>query len=211
MLSGGARSPSVQRVFFFENYKLVRLTEQTPVDDDVEKGVAAIEAKYAPQLNETIVSVGKTIPLLDLPVLVRDAFRSEEGVDGVLIGGDTFFGPIAKGPATPQSLFETFFIQREPAGTSGFTSLWKGTFTGAQLLELKNRVRGGNLRMFLPSPLVKETNYSIGISKRLREHPDVFFNAPPPLPPTTFVGEQIDLVLRYAKARAAAGKTLDGP
>ncbi len=195
----------------FENYKLVRLTEQTPVDDEVEKGVAAIEAKYAPKLNETIVSVGKTISLMDLPGLVRDAFRSEERVDGVLMGGDTFFGPIAKGPATPQSLFETFYIQREPAGTSGFTSLWKGTFTGAQLLELKSRVRGGNLRMFLPSPLVKDVNYSIGISKRLREHPDVFFNAPPPLPATTFVGEQIDVVLRYAKTRAAAGKTLDGP
>lgn len=195
----------------FEGYKLVRLTEQSPVDEDVEKGIAAIEAKYAPTLHEPLVTVGKTIPVTDLPALVRDALRSEEGVDGLLIGGDTFFGPIAKGPATPQSLFETFFVQREPAGTSGFTSLWKGTFTGAQLLDLKNRVRGGNLRLFLPSPLVKDANYSIGISKRVREHPNVFFTAPPPLPATSFVGEQIDVVLRYAKTRAAAGKTLDGP
>jgi hypothetical protein len=111
---------------------------------------------------------------------------------------------------TLQRLYDSVLVQREPAGTSGFSSLWELSLSGVELLRLKAQFTGGQFFTFiLPDTIAKDRTYNIAIEKRSLEFPRMAFTGTRSLPRGRFAGEIIDALEAYARARTEAGLTLD--
>jgi hypothetical protein len=198
-----------------ERYKIVYVTPALPFAEDVGDLVAEVERNAAPDANRAIAVVNKPIERgAGLSDLVWRAVRDRWSADALLIGRDAFWASLATGPVTLQSLFDTVLVQREPAGTSGFTSLWIVWMTGAELQALRGRIQAPTLALYAPPVVDPARVYRVVTEKRALERPSIAFSGPatgpwPHREPARFGGELIDVLESYARARTASGLTLD--
>jgi hypothetical protein len=198
-----------------ERYRIIHVGSALPFAEDVGDLVNEVEAHAAPDAQRAIAVVNKPIergaPMADL---VWRAVRDRWGADALLLGRDVFWGSLASGPVTLQSLFDTVLVQREPSGTSGFTSLWIVWMTGAELNALRGRIQSPMLSLYAPGALDPARVYRVVTEKRALERPGTAFIGPaagpwPRREPARFGGELIDVLESYARARTASGLTLD--
>ncbi len=184
----------------FARYSLVPVTEKLPFAEDVGKVVIEMEAKYAPDLLEPIASAKEPYGQYSgMPSLVWEAVKSEWHGDALLLGKDLFWKGIPEGPLTLQSLYDAVLVQREPAGTSGFSSLVSVEISGAELAQLATSFRGAALyTFFLPPRIDPEKTYRVFLEKRAYEHPFFAFSKPLKTEATPR-GELIDVLEPYVR------------
>jgi hypothetical protein len=144
--------------------------------------------------------------------LVGRAVASEWGADALLLGRDVFWSGLPKGPVTLQRMYDSVLVQRQPSGTSGFTSLFLVEVTGAELAALRGRMRSPLHEMLVPATIEPKRTYKLAIEKRALAYPKVVFGVDPKLSPVAEAklgGELIDVVEAYARSRTASGQSLD--
>jgi hypothetical protein len=143
--------------------------------------------------------------------LVWRAVSESWGVDALIVGKDLFWDKLHAGPVTLQALYDTTLVQREPAGTSGFSSLHVIALTGAELTAARQKLRIGPVYAFYgPDALAPERTYRVAIEKRALTYPKMaFYPGVGDFPKSRFLGEMIDALEPYARSRTARGLSLD--
>jgi 2',3'-cyclic-nucleotide 2'-phosphodiesterase (5'-nucleotidase family) len=191
------------RALFVERAELVPITAKTPMAEDVADLADRLEREHAPDATQPIAwaknDVRRGKPMADL---VGRAAREVWGVDAALVGGDLFWDGIKAGPITLQRLFDTVLVQREPSGTSGFSSLWVVELKGSELAGLRT-----GLPLYAEEPIVAARTYRLAIEKRALEKAKGRGNAK--LADARFAGELIDVLEAYARERTRRAQSID--
>ena len=196
-----------------EKYSVVPIDEKMPIANDVAELAARLEREAVPDIQATIGNVRSAIdPQRGMVDLVHRAAIDRWGIDALVLGTDIFFDGLPVGPVTLQRLYDSVYVQKEPAGTTGFTSLYVMSVTGEDLKAMKSRVRAPWL-VYVPDNVQPSKTYKLAIEKRAMMFPAPVFPPPPKsLPPSNggarFAGEIIDVLEAYARARTAKGLML---
>jgi hypothetical protein len=194
-----------------ERYAIIHVNESLPYDEKVGDLANALETAAEPDAHHAVAIVrapiGQGKPMADL---VFQAARERWGVDAMLLGKDVFWEGLAAGPVTAQRLYDAVLVEREPSGTSGFTSIFLAQVTGATLLSLRaHLIVGPMYAYYAPDSIEPSRVYRLAIEKRALENPQMAaYAGAPSLPTARYAGEIIDLLLAYAKDRTRHGRTL---
>jgi 5'-nucleotidase / UDP-sugar diphosphatase len=193
--------------------RVVDVTAALPVDEDVAALASRLEREYAPEALVPIAFAKSEIGVAAMPGLVFRAARDAWGVDAMVVGRDLFWDGVPAGPITLQRLYDAVLVQREPAGTSGFSSLFLLEVTGAELADLAGKAGGGGrFAVFLPralGPTRAGRTYRLAIEKRALTYPSLAFRGTPKLPPGRYAGEMIDVLEAFARGRTRLGLALE--
>jgi hypothetical protein len=200
-----------EHTLLIERYSIVNVDATLPYDEAVGGLAHSLEEAAAPDAHHAIGIVRAPIaqgkPMADL---VFEAAQERWGVDAMLIGKDVFWNGLPAGPITAQRLYDSVLVEREPSGTSGFTSVFLAELTGGELLALRAHLIVGPLyAYFAPDVVDPARTYRLAIEKRAYENPQMaFYAGAPSLPPARYAGELIDLLLSFTKDRTKDGRTL---
>jgi 5'-nucleotidase/UDP-sugar diphosphatase len=194
-----------------ERYGIVTIDESQPVAEDVEALAREVERDAAPDARNPVAVLANAVPAgKPMTDLVWRAVQQRWGADAMLLGRDLFWDGLARGPITLERLYDAVLVQREPAGTSGFSSLYVLPLRGSELLVLRARLIAGPMFSFYaPDVIDPARTYRLVIEKRALENPGVaMYGSPAPMH-GRWGGELIDVLEPYARWRTARGLTLD--
>jgi 5'-nucleotidase / UDP-sugar diphosphatase len=201
----------VGRTLSIERYAIVNVDATLPYDEEVGDLARSLEDEAAPDAHSAIAIVGAPIaqgkPMADL---VFRAAQERWGVDALLLGKDVFWEGLPQGPLTAQKLYDTVLVQREPAGTSGFSSIFIASVSGATLLGLRaHLIVGPMYAYYAPDTIDPGRIYRFAVEKRALENPQMaLYAGAPAFAPSRYAGELIDLLEAYAKDRTRRELTL---
>lgn len=200
----------------FERYKIIEVDASLPVADDVAALADRLEDEAAPDARRPIATTRTELRAgKDMFELVRRATASEWNADALLLGRDVFWSGLPRGPVTLQRMYESVFVQRQPSGTNGFTSLYVIELSGADLATLRARMRSPLHEMVVPAKIDPKRTYKLAIEKRALTYPRFVFGMDaklaklPSVDDATLGGELIDVLEAYARSRTAKGETVD--
>jgi 5'-nucleotidase/UDP-sugar diphosphatase len=194
-----------------DHYAIVNVDPSLPYDESVGDLARSVEQTAAPDAHDAIAIVRSPVaqgkPMADF---VFQAAAERWGVDAMLLGKEVFWDGLHVGPITAQRLYDTVLVEREPSGTSGFSSLYLVQVTGATLLSLRSHLIVGPMyAYYAPDTIEAARVYRLAIEKRALENPQMaMYAGGPPLPQARYAGEIIDLLGAYAKDRTQRGLTL---
>jgi 5'-nucleotidase / UDP-sugar diphosphatase len=194
-----------------ERYGIVTVDETLPFAADVETLAREVEHDAAPNARNPIAVVGAPVPPgKPMADLVFRAVQQRWGADAMVLGRDVFWDGLSRGPVTLQRLYDAVLVQREPAGTSGFSSLYLVSMGGQELAALRARLIVGPMYGFYaPDVLDPARTYRVVVEKRALENPGIaMYGSPPPMH-GRWGGELIDVLEGYARYRTKRGLTLD--
>ncbi len=199
-----------QKRLVVERARVVDVTASLPVAADVADLVEQLEREHAPDAVAPIAVTKAEVRARAMPELVFRAAQEIWGVDALLVGRDVFWSGLPAGPLTLQRLYDAVLVQREPSGTSGFSSLYVVELSGAELAGVAAKTAGGErFATYLPAPLRREQTYRLAIEKRALTHPELAMRGAGALPEGRFAGELVDVLEAYARARTRQGLALD--
>jgi hypothetical protein len=96
--------------------------------------------------------------------------------------------------------------QRQPAGTSGFSSIWVADLTGAEMTALAKSFHSGVYEWLGPhTKFDASKHYRMAVDKRGATYPKNLFAGEAKLLKATLKGEMIDALEAYVRARTAKG------
>jgi 5'-nucleotidase / UDP-sugar diphosphatase len=198
-----------------EKYKVMVVDESMPHADDVADLANRLEDAVTPDVHKTVARVGSPIkqgkPMAEL---MFRAVESSFAADAMAVGRDLFWSGLPKGDLTLQRLYDTVLVQRQPAGTSGFSSIWIAELGGAEMTAVAKAFRaGGFYEWFGPKDKFDPAKrYRFALDKRAATYPKNLFGVEASKHlHASLVGEMIDALEAYARVRTAKGLTLDGP
>src|SRR6185295_13405607 len=113
-----------------DKYRIVEVDASMPAADDVADLAARLERDVVPDVNNAIATTSVGIDRKDMPELIWRAASSTLKADALVIGRDLFWEGLPRGPVTLQRMYDSVLVQRQPAGTSGFSSLWVTEVSG---------------------------------------------------------------------------------
>ncbi len=194
-----------------ERYGIVTVDESLPVAEDVEALAREVERDAAPDARNGIAVLAAPVPAgKPMGDLVWRAVQERWGADAMLLGRDVFWDGLPRGPVTLERLYDAVLVQRQPAGTSGFSSLSVVSLAGSDLLALRGRLVAGPLFAFYaPDTIDPGRIYRLVIEKRALENPGLAYYGSATSMRGRYGGEIIDVLEAYARSRTAHGLTLD--
>ncbi len=197
-----------------EKYKVVEVNESLPYVEEVDDLAKRLEEAVTPDAHAVIGRVN--VPLKrgrGISELVWKAAASTWNADAMVVGRDLYWAGLPKGDVTLQRLYDAVLVQRQPAGTNGFSSIWIADVGGAEMTALVRAFRpGGTYEWYGPRDGFDPTRrYRLALDKRAATYPKALFGASSKHLHATFAGEMIDALEPYARARTAKGLPLDGP
>jgi 2',3'-cyclic-nucleotide 2'-phosphodiesterase (5'-nucleotidase family) len=197
------------RTVSFEGYRIVDVDASLPHDDTVAELAASLEREAEPDLHAVIASVRDDRKAgREMSDLLFKAVARAWGADALVVGRDVFWEGLPKGPLTLDRLYRSVLVQREPSGTSGFTSLYLVDVKGDALLGLRARA-GLMYDVFVPPQVDVKRTYRVAMEKRAYTYPFLAWAGGASVPPGRFAGEIIDVLERHARTRAAEGLSID--
>jgi 2',3'-cyclic-nucleotide 2'-phosphodiesterase (5'-nucleotidase family) len=199
------------RKLSIDKYKIVEVDATMPVADDVADLADRLEQAYAPDAQRPVATTEAPIDRREMPGLFWRAAQTAWEADALVVGRDLFWEGLPRGPVTLQRLYDAVLVQRQPAGTSGFSSVWVVEMTGAELDRYKRRFRpSGFYDMFAPAKIEATQRYRVALDKRVLTYPrTILGDAKLAGGPPAYAGEMIDALEAYARARTLAGKPLE--
>jgi 2',3'-cyclic-nucleotide 2'-phosphodiesterase (5'-nucleotidase family) len=200
------------RKIAIEKYKIVEVDESLPHADDVADLAKRLEEAAVPGVHARIGRLSTHLKQAKaISALVWRATAATWNADAMVVGHDLFWSGLPKGDVTLQRLYDAVLVQRQPAGTSGLSSIWIAELSGSEMLALARVFRpGGAYDWFGPKEKFDPAKrYRLALDKRAATYPKVLFGAESKAVHPTFMGEMIDALEAYARARTAKGQSLD--
>lgn len=180
---------------------------ETPVDEVTDRAVKRILRGYQGALYEGFTHLYADQSKGDMAMLAARAAVETLKVDAAFVGLNAVRKEWRKGSLTRQDVLDAFSVEREPAGTPGFTSLYRLKITGKELMRVKASLpESAYWGPMAPRP---EAVYTIALPKGPALHQREYFggrvglNAPEP---TT---ELWDVLVRFASKRSGDRLALD--
>jgi 2',3'-cyclic-nucleotide 2'-phosphodiesterase (5'-nucleotidase family) len=201
------------RSIVFEKYRMVDVDDKLPsgplqpVDDLARKLEDAVEPDLQKPIGKSANGVTKGAQMADL---IAKATKEIWNLDALVVGKDLFWAGVPKGEVTLQKLYETVLVQKQPTGTNGISSIWVQEMPGDDAAALfrsfqpAGKYQWSGLAKFEPTK-----KYKIGFDKRAATFPRALFGAASKSVHAAFLGEMIDALEPWARARTAKGQTID--
>lgn len=137
------------------------------------------------------------------PEIARIAARSAVfhlAADAAFADADTVWIDWAEGALTQQDLADTFKVERQPAGTSGFSSFYTAQITGDDLTLAVTSLPAGWVYEG-PATLEPQRTYRLALPRYGAQHPDLFLPAGVTLAAPTPACEIWEAVQAYGRQR----------
>gem|GEM_PF-2462069 len=195
-----------------ENYEVVEVDESLPYAEDVAELARRLVDAITPDAHRPIGSTTAPVrPGRPMAELVHRAAAATWEIDALVIGRDAFSAGLPKGEVTLQRLYDAVLVQRRPAGTSGSSSLWVAELSGAEMTALARSFRPGAKYEWIgpKTKLDPDRRYRLALDKRAVSHPKPLFGAEAKHLRPVFLGEIIDALEPYVRARTAQGLPID--
>ncbi|MCL2724341.1 MAG: metallophosphoesterase [Polyangiaceae bacterium] len=190
-----------------ERYRVINVNASLPSADDVDDLAKRLEDDAAKDAHEIIATTQAEITAgASMVQLVARAAKETLHVDALVIGKDHFRRGLPKGAVTLQRMYEAVPVQKQPAGTEGFSSLWIVEMPGEELSVLRARPGAASyaFNLFIPTSIDPNARYRVALDKRALMFPRLAFGKNTTFPTATFGGELIDVLESYARAHTDA-------
>ena len=109
-----------------------------PLDEPTNKAVLDIMNHYAPEANTEVAWLKAGCSKVCMAQILGRAALSMHQVDAAAVWLEIMWSTWASGGITPQDMLDAAKVERQPAGTPGWTSLYTVELTGADLAVLLN-------------------------------------------------------------------------
>ncbi len=202
------------RKLTIEKYKVVAVNEASPVAEDVDALAKRLQDAVVPNAHAVIGRLAAPIKKgRGISDLVWRAAASTWNLDALVVRRDLYSAGLPNGEITLQRLYDAVLVERLPAGTSGASSLWVVELSGAEMNALARAFRPGASYDWLgpKQKLDPAKRYRLGLDKRAATYPKVLFGAEAKHVRPVLIGEMIDALEPYARARTENGRPIDGP
>ncbi|MBX3204112.1 MAG: hypothetical protein KF764_03535 [Labilithrix sp.] len=199
------------RTIAIEGYGVVDIDEALPHASEVSDLARRIEDAVAPDAHASIGRLSAPVERRAVSELVWRAAAATWRVDAMVVGRDLGQAKLPKGDVTLQRLYDAVLGQRQPAGTAGSSSIWIAELGGAEMSAIARVFRPGTTYdWFGPRSKFDPTRrYRLALDKRAATNPKVLFGPESRSLRPALVGEAIDALEPYARARAARGQSID--
>lgn len=180
-------------------YELVlNLEGAVEADADTQAAIEEIVQRRAPMVGEPASMVkGSARSIAQVAAL---AAIQVAGADAALIWDETIWTSWAPGGLSVQAMLDIFKVERQPAGTSGFSSLQKLTISGGALDAIASAVPAG---FTYAGPEVIDTGreYVLALQKGPAYNPQQFFVSGTGFGEPEMVAEMWYVLYRYGAER----------
>jgi hypothetical protein len=178
-------------------------------DPGVQAAVEGIMEDYAPDALVPLATVHApraTRPVAAITALA--ATRVPFGGQAGLVDTDTVWRSWSAGGLSQQDLLDTFKMEREPSGTTGFNSFYVAAIPGADLARLAAELPE-RWALAAPDSIDPQATYRLALQKPAAFHPADYLPAGVTLGPPSFLGEAWEILEQYGRARTAACLSID--
>jgi len=192
------------------DYRLVRnRSGLIPTDPGIDRTVAGILHRYRNEMDEIVATVTKDQGRLEIAGIAALAAASLPGVDAAFVNPASVWQDRWRGTLTRQNLFDTFKVEREPAGTPGTSSLYLLRVKGGDLLRARRALR--DFTYAGPKEAIAaDASYTIAVHKAQATRQEHYFGRPISIIPPQPATELWQTVAAFAGERGRLGLTLDG-
>ncbi|MCC6159737.1 MAG: metallophosphatase [Deltaproteobacteria bacterium] len=184
-----------------------------PVDEETEDAIEGIMATWAPEAMRHIAYVRDPRWQDGVAGIAARAAIDVLDVDAALIEHDNMWSvdpypTWMRGGLTPQAIYNVFKVQREPAGTPGFTAFYTVEVSGSELESIRDGM-GEGWTFLGPDPIVPANTYTLALNKRSALHPDSHLPPGVTVANAAFASEIWAAVDEYARQRTGECKYVD--
>ncbi len=180
---------------------------ETPVDEATDREVKKILHSHQGALYDGFTHLYADQSKEDMALLAARAAVETLEVDAAFVGLHAARKEWRRGSLTRQEVFDAFTVEREPAGTPGFTSLYRVKITGAELARVKAALpESAYWGPVTPRP---EAIYTIALQKAPALHQREYFGRRIGLSAPEPAKELWDVLVRFASERSADRLALD--
>ncbi len=180
---------------------------ETPVDEATEREVEKILQSYQGVLYDDFTHLYADQSKGAMAMLAARAAVETLGVDAAFVGLNTVRKEWRRGGLTKQDVFDVFTVEREPAGTPGFTSLYRLKITGEELARVKAAL--SESAYWGPVAPAPEAIYTVALQKAPALHQREYFGRRIGLSAPEPATELWDVLVRFASERSADRLSLD--
>ena len=180
---------------------------ETPVDEATDREVKKILKSYRGAIYDGFTHLYADQSKGDMALLAARAAVETMEVDAAFVGLHAARKEWRRGSLTRQDVFDAFSVEREPAGTSGFTSLYRVKVTGAALARVKAAL--SESAYWGPAALRPDAIYTIALQKAPALHQREYFGRRIGLLAPEPATELWDVLVRFGSERRAGRLALD--
>ncbi len=180
---------------------------EIPADRCTEAEVARILRPYQRELDENITGVSQD---QDKQAMARIAARAAVAtlkIDAAFVGKGTVWREWKQGGLTRQDILNAFAVEREPAGSPGFSSFYRVEVRGKDLLHAQ--AVAADCYYSGPSSIDPAAVYTVALQKTQAFHQQEFFGRTIGVAPPEPAAEVWQVVVAFALDRGSAGLALD--
>ncbi len=190
------------------NFALVANRQgEIPTDEYTEGEVARILQKYERELGETITDVRLDQTKQTMALIAARAAVESLKIDAALVNAGTVRKEWRQGGLTQQDILDAFTVEREPAGSPGFSSFYLLEVRGEDLLHATNVL--ADFAYWGPSRIEPTALYTIAIQKAQAFHQQEFFGRTIGISSPKPAAELWETVVALARDRRGEGLPLD--
>jgi len=174
---------------------------ETPVAEATDREVKKILHRYRGVLYDGFTHLHADQSKKDMALLAARAAVETLEVDAAFVGVHAARKEWRRGSLTRQDVFDAFSVEREPAGTTGFTSLYRLKITGAELARVKAALpEAAYWGPVAPAP---EALYTIALQKAPALHQREYFGRGIGLTAPVPATELWEVLVRFGSGRNA--------
>lgn len=176
-------------------------------DEYTEGNLRRILQKYAPELAETITDVTLDQDKQEMALIAARAAVEALQTDAAFVSAATVRKEWRQGGLTQQDILDAFTVEREPAGSPGFSSFYLVDVRGEDLLHATAVL--ADFAYWGPAKIDPAALYTIAIQKTQAFHQQEFFGRTVGILPPKPAAELWETVVDFARGRKLAGLPLD--
>ncbi|GMQ47625.1 metallophosphoesterase [Vibrio sp. 10N] len=196
------------------------ITESLPIDETTKRRIDGIMGTYAPDANTEIAVSLKQPSRDDILDILHDSLTDftapKSGTNYQIDASFLNRGEIedseiwAPGSLTQEDFHHAYPIERQPANTPGFSSLYQVSVSGEALSAMLSYESGLDYHGPALGDIDSTKTYQIGLFKSAAWNPELFFNGSYYLKEDAeFVGEAWEIFDAYARKRTANCQYID--
>jgi predicted MPP superfamily phosphohydrolase len=156
------------------DYKTIETKLINERDEPTKQIIDTIMGRYAPDAQTEVAVSENYLNALELANVTALAAKHSSTITAALLNPELVQKRWTPGALTQEDFHRAFFVERQPANTPGFNSLYQATVTGADL----NSLLASQPDWFLLKPETIQTtvNYDVALFKGAALNPELFFN-----------------------------------
>jgi 5'-nucleotidase / UDP-sugar diphosphatase len=171
-----------------------------PINEELQLAVDNILDSYVPDMHDAVATVAFDLDEDGVALVATMAAIDVYSADAAMVSKNTVWKPWPTGSLSMQDMFETFKVERELSGTTGFNSLYLATVTGGDLQRIEDEMT--SLYQFTgPEVIDDSADYLIALQKTVAYNPGDYLPEGVTISDLTFGDEVWKVLDLYGRAR----------